>query len=247
MADDPEQGATLGPVLETYRGSRLALGVVSLSGLISLAALYRSLPALSSGPVGTLALAVLIAVAVLRNRVTLHNEGLRARSLLGTQEILWQDVELFYFSASRFIAKIPVYSGYRLRLYGRDGKEIRIDNGVERSWVLGEWVAERTTPLLLPDALRRFETGAEVSFGPIKVRKRHGLRLSRTLDPLLIPWAELADYQIRRGFLFLRGTGKLTRKVRVGTIPNVFVLVALLDHVRSLPPEFTTLAADSFH
>jgi len=204
-------------------------------GLISVAVLYGGPPSLSAGAAGTLALAVLVAVAVLRSRVTLHGEGLRARSILGTQEMLWQDVELLYFSASRFLAGFPAHSSFRLRLQSRDGQEIRIDNQVEESWVLGARVADRTTTLLLPDALRRFESGAEVDFGPIQICKGDGLRLTQTLAPLYIPWAHLGDYRIRRGFLFLRGTGKLTRKVKVATIPNVFVLAALLDHIGALP------------
>jgi hypothetical protein len=113
---------------------------------------------------------------------------------------------------------------------------------VARSWVLGARVAERTVPLLLPEVLQHYETGAEVSFGPIQVRREDELRVSRPIDPLHFPWASLTDYQIRRGFLFLHGTGRLTRKIRVSKIPNVFVLVALLNHIRHIPAAYSNPA-----
>jgi hypothetical protein len=229
LPDTPTENATLGPVIETYRGSRWALGV-AVPAVLGIVAAEYSRHGISLGTLGILALVAFVACLVLRARVTLHEEGLRWRSILGTEEILWGDVARLYFSVSRLNALLS-RGNFRLRLEGRDGRRIRIDNQVGRAWVLGKRIAERTTPLLLPGVLRRFGSGAEVGFGPIRVSQGDGLRLDRNFDPLHIPWADFAGYRLGRSFLFLQATGKLTRRVALRSIPNAFVLLALLDHL----------------
>lgn len=101
-------------------------------------------------------------------------------------------------------------------------------------------MAERTTQLLLPDVLRRFAAGAGVSFGPIRVSREGGLQLFRAFGNVFeIPWEALTGYRVRRGFLFLSSTGKLTRRAAARRIPNVFVLLALFDHLRAQPGALT--------
>ncbi len=233
MPDIPTQDATLGPVIETYRGSRWALGVAVVAVLVIVAADFRG-RGFSLGSLGIVALVAFVALLVLRARVTLHEEGLRWRSILGTQAILWGDVAWLYFSVGRLSALVP-RGHFRLRLEGRDGRRLRIDNQVGRAWVLGQRIVERTTPLLLPAVLQRFESGAEIGFGPIRVSPGDGLRVDRRFDPVHIPWADYAGFRVGRSFLFLRATGKLTRRVDLRRIPNAFVLLALLDHTHPNP------------
>ena len=77
----------MGPVLETYRGNRVALGAATLVALLSLAGLVARYPH-PLDFLGVLGICLFVALRGLGTRVTIHAEGLRSKSLLRTQEIL---------------------------------------------------------------------------------------------------------------------------------------------------------------
>lgn len=224
-----ETGARLGPAIETFRGNPFSLGGSLLVALGSIAALFL-FPEHALGALGVLALAAFSCAIGLSTRATVHAEGLRFVTLFRSREILWREVARLYESGDRSGA----FPGpYRLRLFDREGRFLWIDNRVARPWELARRVAERTTPLLLPEALRRFETGAEIRFGRhLRVRKDEGLVLTRLFETLAISWQDLSGCSVRRGFLYLRPDGRWPRRVRASWGPNLAVFLALVDHAR---------------
>ena len=172
-------------------------------------------------------------------RVTLHQDGIAYRSLFGSKEMRWDEVERFYYSSvKRSINFIPVGTYYTFKFVGSRGQSMSFGNRVERPDQLGKKLIEYTYVPLLQKAARLFDSGSELDFGPIRVSKATGVKIKKWFRHKSIPWEQVADYRIDQGHFYVwrvgqkHGTGHA-----LGKIPNAFVLLGLLDTIYKTEPE----------
>jgi len=81
-------------------------------------------------------------------------------------------------------------------------------------------------------ALQRFESGAEIDFGAIKVSRSEGVIIRKWFMEKRIQWQEIAGYDsVDSHFSFHRFDKRFTWSVSSELIANAHVLRALLDGV----------------
>jgi hypothetical protein len=204
-------GSLVWPLLQdsTARGAGLGVAVVLL------------------GPV------VLALAWLLKRRITLCQEGIRYQGLFGEKEMRWEEVERFYYQATkRSVNFIPIGTYYSLKLVDARGQKIALGNGVERPAELGQKLIDATYAPMLRKAASLFDSGAELDFGPIRVSRQDGFKVKKTFGWKEIPWGQLHDYAIQEGHFYLWPVGKkYVTGHALGQIPNAFVLLGLLDIV----------------
>lgn len=102
-----------------------------------------------------------------------------------------------------------------------------------------EAINSYTFPLLWSKVRASYAAGGAAAFGGVEV-SRTGISVnvwssfgfSEFGKPQLIPWGDLASYDFQDGHFRLLGRGKELAKIRVASIPNLHILVALLQSVQ---------------
>lgn len=174
---------------------------------------------------------VVYLIWLLSVRVSFYRNGLSYRTLFGAKKILWAEVEHFYYQATkRSVNLIPIGTYYSFKLVTGRGERIYFDNQIERPAIVGNHLIEMTYPLLLHKSINLFNSGTDLSFGPIRLGRSLGIRVKKLFWAVNIPLESVADYRIDHGIFYVWRVGrKRATGVPIGRIPNVFVLVGVLN------------------
>jgi len=191
------------------------------------------------------ALTVFAFIAIGKIEVRGHDEGLVRASLFGVREIPWNDVTEYryrqvpvnyaaHFGLVGYLLMIFARKSSgsaslqrRLKIKGRDGAAITISENVRDNEEVIRLILSRVQPRLLAVARTYFDSGAGVSFGKITL-SINGLSW-KGKDP--VPYANLMKPRIDGQKLRIKAQGKWLDLVAVNcdTIPNVFILLDLVD------------------
>lgn len=229
-----------GPPLETFRTNKATVAIVALVFALPVALAVATeswddptgggFPALVFGAVvvGICAMAIIWLMSV---RVSLHQDGICYRDILHSREMRWDDVDRFYYRAvKRSINFIPVGTYYKFRLVSIHGETISFGNRAEKPAELGSKLIDHTFPWLFKKNAQLFDSNVELDFGPVRLRRSSGVKLKKWFRWREIPWSDVLDYRIEHGEFYLWRVGeKRTKGSPLGSVPNAFVLVALLD------------------
>lgn len=227
------------PPVETFGTNKVTLGLVIAFALFDMSVLYS---AFSEGGVegvvwffglGVAGLFALWIAWLLSIRVSLHDNGIVYQSLFGSQEMLWDEVDRFYYSAlKRSINFIPVGTYYSFKLKNAAGRRMAFGNRVERPGQLGSKLIQLTYPGILKKCAAYFDSGSELEFGPVRLSRAGGIRIKKLFRVVRIPWDSVGEYRIEAGTLYVFRVGqKRTTGISIGRVPNAFVLVGLLDAI----------------
>jgi hypothetical protein len=169
-------------------------------------------------------------------RVAIFSDGL-VRIRHRTVDICsWDEIESVYQSWPLNIEHLAVHlrdmhsGGYSLphyvcTIHRRDGKKFVFDELIKNVVKLGELIQQEAMRCLLPRALARFQEGKRVTFGTIAVDQK-----GFTSGNAFLPWGEVVEVKLAQGGLMVSKEGKWFSwcKVSAASIPNLFVLLALL-------------------
>lgn len=182
------------------------------------------------GEVGLFALWIAWLLSV---KVALHENGIAYQSLFGSEQMLWDEVDRFYYSVSKpYISFIPLGTYYRFTLKNLDGESLAFGNRMARPKELGDLLIQLTYPKLLQKCTFHFHSGSELEFGPIRLSRSGGIQIKKLFRVVTIPLDSVAEYRIEEGSLYMFRVGqKRTTGISIGKIPNAFVLVGLLDAI----------------
>ncbi|MGB0035391.1 MAG: DUF6585 family protein [Candidatus Acidiferrales bacterium] len=236
----------LQPETETYRGNKITLTVTILVTLLvaygvflllseretlSLQKVLFCAPAL-----GVPAFAVFWLFSL---RVSLHPDGISKESFLGRKEMRWDDVNSFFYAATkRSVNFIPIGTYYSFRLIDRDGNKISFGNSVERPLDVGTKMIQYTHAPLLKKAAEQFDSGVELNFGPVRMSRAGGIKIKKLFREKQIAINEVASYRIDAGHLYIFKVGeKRTTGPAISQIPNAFVLIGLLNAIYKAPAQ----------
>jgi hypothetical protein len=237
---------------ETYRTDKVTLGLVITFALFNIWFLYI---AFSGGGVeGPLLLLGLVLISVfglwiawlLSVKVSLHENGIAYHSLFGSKEMLWDEVYRFYYSAlKRSINLIPVGTYYSFKLQSSNGQWLSFGNRLEKPEQLGNRLIQLTYPMLFQKCASNFDSGVDVEFGPVRLSRSEGIQIKKVFRVVKIPLDSVVEYHIEEGSLYVFRVGQQgTTSVSIRQIPNVFVLVGLLDAIYKPPTDRPAAAAD---
>jgi hypothetical protein len=228
------------PAMETYTGGGKARVFAVILALIVGAIIWFSYQ--ESGGFGATSWAIaLVSIGLVAwyfywvssIRVSLHAEGISYESCLGSKQMRWDEIEKFYYSATRqSVNFIPVGTYYSMKLVGKDGKKISFGDSISNPEQLGNRLIELTGKPLYDRLADLYNSGAELDFGPIKLQKESGFRLKSFFRWTTLPLNEVSNYGIESGQFHIFKTGqKYSSGFAISGVPNAFVLLALLDAI----------------
>jgi len=231
---------------QTYGPNKIVLVVVALLGLCGLYLAYAAhdskADALTSGVLFLVLVGPFVAIFawLLSVGVTFHEDGITYKSWFGAREMRWNDIERFYFRATKHrINFVPVGTYYYFKLRDGQGGKISFGNRIARPCEVGAKLIEYTLKPLLTKAAQAFDSGAELDFGDIRLSRDHGVKVRKPprwyqcgTRVEEIPWSEVADYRLADGCFYVWRVGqKRTTGPEISRVPNAFVLRGLLDAV----------------
>jgi hypothetical protein len=233
-------GTMATPTEETFHGNQAMIVWVLLHAGLFTALVYPELSNPASRDFSnTLTFFVILALFaaglahLLSLRVSIHPYGISKQTWLGAKEMRWEDVERFYYSVTERHGKfIPPGPHYHFKLVDREGHKVAFSNAVERPSELGQRLIESTFQAMYGKAAQVFNSGAELEFGPITLSRQRGLRIRRLCGYKEIPLDQLSEHRLENGRLYIlkRGDKRVTGPC-ISRIPNVFVLVGLLNAI----------------
>ena len=168
----------------------------------------------------------LIRIRRSRRIVDVHKNGLRIRQTFGREHVFyWAQVEAISCnSVQESFLGINLSPRHRVRLFPVDGKPIRLNRNLDQLPELIARIKGKINPRLLPVLRADLQAGKILSFGPIQLdRKRLKLRGKD------YSWDQVALINIRAGHLVVEFTNRRARKIPVGQIPNVELMIQLIQ------------------
>ena len=226
-----------GPALETFRVNKSSLVIVVLFGLLPALYLFGQEDPFNLEALGIVALFMTpfaAAVTWLSSvQLTFHEEGIAYRSLLGSKQMRWDQIEKFYYSSvKQSVNFIPIGTYYTFKLIDSTGQKIKFGNRFERLADLGTKLIEHTYQPLLTRLADKFDSGVELDFGSIRVSREKGIKVKKTFRWKEYPWDQVSEYAINDGQVYIWPAGKkYVNGSSLAEVPNAFVLMGLLDMI----------------
>jgi hypothetical protein len=247
----PPEAVTLGVPVAEFKGRSRFEQVISYlvaAILILMIGIYLSLqsPNLTLRILG-LIFTIIIFNAIFIGAIVIHlvnNRNSRYRVILFDPGFAWvknDQVLIFPWEqisavTQRIMATDLGLSGsvngvyYDMTVWNQEGYNIHLGNNISGIDRLASLIQTKVTEIKLPIALEKFNSGANVEFGPLVVSNDG---LSNRID--LVPWNQITRISIDGGVITINKQGKLLswQKIRASTIPNLLVFLRLVEHIVS--------------
>ena len=194
------------------------------------------------------ALAVWVWVAVGKMELSIHSEGVQTQGTFGGKEMRWEEIATttfrqvplgqqaaMHFGLMGYLVALAANKGnaagqMTLTLVARDGRKLTISPNWREVQEAVRMVLRRVNPGIKDDIRRRIRNGETVKFGKVGLSQQ-GISWK---DNPPIPFATLAKCRIAGQQLRIKAEGKWLDNIAVNTgrVPDVFVLLDLIDEIR---------------
>ena len=213
----------------------VGLGILAVAILDSSSVLLSTVIAVVIASVLFLAIPIWIVVDAIRSRdiqVYVCPSGLLYLHRGKTEAIRWDQVE----SCWRKVVKTSSYgiqtaTTHRYTLRRSDGATFKFNDNIDHVEALGNTIAAEKARTLWPRYLAAYQAGHTLAFGKISLNQ-HGVNNGKEW----LPWSQLREIQITRGYLSLKKEGDKQgnwRVIQAADIPNVDVFMALVNGIQS--------------
>jgi hypothetical protein len=198
-------------------------------------------PVLLAGGITLFVLGVLAIVQQSKSKVVMRTDGIERWGLRGKLWALrWAEmVELRYRAVKmRVYGVIPAGTKIYVTLTDPAGKKHRIPGNVKSIDVLAERVADQQTAARMAEASAQLDRGEEVRFGKAMLLDREKISARKLFGGYKsCPLGEIEKVSVESGVLKIRQRGKMLAfaSAQVGGVPNVFLLLRLLDALVARP------------
>jgi len=192
------------------------------------------IPLIAAG-VTLVILGILALVQQNRSQVVVRADGLERWGLRGRLWALrWADmIELRYRAVKmRLYHVIPVGTTIYITLTDPHGKKHRVPSNMKAMDILAERIADQQTAVRFSEARAIIDRGEEVRFGKALIVDREKLSARKLFGGYKsCPITDIEKVAVENGFLRIRQRGKLLGfgGGNIGSIPNVFLFLRLLD------------------
>ena len=158
--------------------------------------------------------------------VKVHQGGVSIRTgIRSARSIAWGEIEGITTSlVQEFFFGLTVRRKYQTRLILDSGKSIRIPDTLQNMMELISRLKANLYPRLFPKLLAEFRSGKRLAFGPLEI---HAQGLS--LDHQEISWPKVKRVDVYNGLLVIELNDRPARKLPVGRIPNLELVLQLID------------------
>ncbi|MBC8509482.1 MAG: hypothetical protein H8D34_31920 [Chloroflexi bacterium] len=157
---------------------------------------------------------------------TLHKEGIMIRWTGGQfYNKRWEDIEALLCDTvkNKFLG-IALKTRQQLTILSHSGEKIRIDDRIPNLSELTERIKAKIYPRLLPQLRAALQKGDLLYFGPVILQKQ-----AIKLREQGIPWDQVTSLSVVSGKLVVESKSNRKIKIAVGKIPNVDLLIQLLQ------------------
>ncbi len=213
----------------------VGLGILAVAILNSSSLLLSTLIAVVISSVLLLAIPTWIVVDAVRSRdiqVYACPGGLLYLHSGKTEAIRWDQVESFW----RKVVKTSSYgiqtgTTHRYTLRRSDGATFKFNDTIDHVEALGNTIAAETARTLWPRYVAAYQAGQTLAFGKISLSQQ-----GVTNGKEWLPWYQVREIQINRGYLSLKKEGVKQgnwRGIPASEIPNVDVFMALVNDIQS--------------
>jgi hypothetical protein len=156
--------------------------------------------------------------------LSVYENGVIAKSPLGTNSLLWKDVEQIrleeYTAGIRGIKQ----NYYRLILRTKTGQGATLSSGLAIGEGLIQEVIKRVSPKIINQGFEKIATGALLDLGKLKLSSTHIIK-KNILGGKKIPLEKIRDLRLDKGYYcFLNDKNKILIKVRKSSVVNYCTL-----------------------
>ncbi len=171
-----------------------------------------------------------LALADWKKGVALYEKGFAMRNQKGIRSWRWEDIAAIMAAVTRrHVLGIYIGTAHLYTLYDQQNKQLVLDDTYGRVEELAKVIEECTFPLLYGRAADQYNAGRTLVFGPVAVSKGEICLGKKTY-----PWTEVKGVSVQRGSLKIAkkdGNGQSGASAEVADIPNVSVLLAVIDQM----------------
>ena len=157
--------------------------------------------------------------------VALYEGGIAFRSLGRIRAWAWGDLTALYVAVTREAGFFP-RTRHRYTLQHTSGERASFDDRLEQVTELGALIGHQIVERHYPPVAERLNAGEPVNFGQITV-EQNGIQVRERP----VKWGEIEVVSVRRGYLQVHAKDGTVSGLPVGGIPNLDVLLLLLDHI----------------
>jgi len=176
-----------------------------------------------------------------QSRIVVRADGLERWGLRGKLWALrWADMAEMRYRAvkMRLYSVIPVGTNIYISLKDRAGKKRRVPGNMKGMDVLAERIADHQTTAQFAEARSAIDRGEEVKFGKVLIVDREKVSARKLFGGYkTCPIGEIERVSVENGVLSIRQRGKFLSfgGGAIGSIPNVFLFLRLLDTLVARP------------
>ncbi len=158
--------------------------------------------------------------------VVLHKQGLMVRWTGGQfHNLYWEEISgIICDTITNQFLGIQLKTRHRLTILTQSEKGIRVDDRIPNLSEVTERIKAKIYPSLLPQLRAALQKGDSLYFGPVTLHKKTFQLRGRE-----IPWELIARLSVVSGQLVVESKFNQKFKVPVGKIPNVDLLIQLLQ------------------
>ncbi|WP_330297131.1 DUF6585 family protein [Streptomyces sp. NBC_00503] len=164
-------------------------------------------------------------------RIHLFEHGMVVADHTGpTDAFRWDSLTALQQITRKYANGVYVGTTYLYTLFKQDGSSVKLTNFYADPERWGGAIQHEITRAQLPHVMTLLEQGGTVRFGDIAMT---GSGIS-TAKRGAVQWSEIQKIEIKNGTVFLTKAGKMLSwsNTPVAKIPNFFLFLAVVDHLR---------------
>jgi uncharacterized protein DUF6585 len=171
---------------------------------------------------------LLYALVTWREAVALFQGGIAFRTLTKLRAWPWDHVTALYVAVTReqgFTSRIR----HRYTVEHLSGERASFNDRLEAVTELGALLGHQMVDQYYPGTAARFNDGQTANFGQLSIDQKEIQCRGRSVE-----WEGVESISVRRGYLEVQNKDGTRSGLTVSTIPNLDVLLLLLDHLTDL-------------
>lgn len=239
---------------QTY-SLRVAIGLLFLIPVAILLAAGLTADPMEMQPVaigvGLLVLYGVVWYLMGKTTLSIHAEGVRRTSALGSKELVWSEVAEYRYReipvqvgglvgglvGAAVQAAVEAKTGKKTRsvvltLQGSNRVKLKVDSNFEHVDQAIERILAKVHAEMRPALQNRLDNNGEAAFGPLSLSRRGVSWKGKDT----IPWMEIKSCEISGAKLRVRRQGKMLDAIGVASqkVPNVLLAVQMIQAMRAI-------------
>jgi hypothetical protein len=165
-------------------------------------------------------------------QVQVFTGGLVSTTRQGTIVFPWEQIVAVWQQVTKHYTN-GVYSGttHSYTIQRRDGPKANFSDALRQVEQLGNAIQQETFKYLFPQAVAAYTAGQPLYFGKLTISQQ-GISNGKET----VAWHDVNSIRLNKGMISVSKQGKWFNwsNATVGQTPNVFIFLALVDHIKGL-------------